>query len=130
MEKHCEPSTRSCIVVVDDDAAVRNSLKFSLEVEGFAVRAFADGTELLNAGVPPDCTCMVFDQNMPGMTGLELVAKLRDRGVLAPAILITSHPNAALSKRAMSAGIPIIEKPLFGSNLVEAIRAAVARNSR
>lgn len=112
------------MIVVDDDGAVRNSLKFSLEIEGFAVRTYADGSELLNADAQHGA-CIVIDQNMPGMTGLEVLAKLRDRGVLTPAILITSDPNAALSECAASVGIPVVEKPFFGSALLEAIRAAV-----
>lgn len=128
METRCELASPSSVIVVDDDGAVRNSLKFSLEIEGFAVRTYADGNALLNADAPHGA-CIVIDQNMPGMTGLEVLAKLRDRGVLTPAILITSHPNAALSKRAEASGIPVIEKPFFGSALLEAIRAAVADQS-
>ena len=82
MENHRENRSKSLlIVVVDDDAAVRNSLKFSLEIEGFAVRAFSVAADLLNAPDVLDCACLVIDQSMPGMTGLDLVAKLRDRQV-------------------------------------------------
>src|SRR5215211_4307977 len=125
MENHREsPSKSLLIVVVDDDAAVRNSLKFSLEIEGFAVRAFSVAADLLNAPDVLDCACLVVDHNMPGMNGLDLVAKLRDRRVSVPAILITSHPSAAVSNRAADAGIPIVEKPLLGNALIDSIRAA------
>jgi two-component system, LuxR family, response regulator FixJ len=126
MEKHCKLSVDPLIVVVDDDAAVRNSLKFLLEVEGFAVRAFSAGTDLLNAADLPGCACFVVDQNMPGMSGLDLVAQLRDRRVSVPAILITSHPSAAVSTRAADAGVPIVEKPFLGNTLFDRIHAAVA----
>src|SRR5262245_19704185 len=87
---------RSVIVVVDDDPAVRNSLKFSLEIEGFAVCSYANAAELLSLGELPRCNCLVVDQRLPGMSGLDLIAELRARDVMAPAILITSQPTVAL----------------------------------
>ena len=113
------------VIVVDDDTAVRNSLKFSLEVEGFAVLAYRCAADLLDSAPPPNCGCFVIDQILPGMTGLDLIAKLRERRILAPAILITSHPNAALIDRAKQAHVRIIEKPLLNNTLIEGIRAAL-----
>ncbi|MFZ0694968.1 MAG: response regulator [Alphaproteobacteria bacterium] len=118
---------RPVVVVVDDDLAVCSSLKFSLELDGFAVLAYHSGTELLHASDLSACKCYVIDQRMPGMNGMELIAKLRDRKVLTPAILIISHPNAALSERAAKADVPIVEKPLFGNTLVDRIREACQR---
>jgi FixJ family two-component response regulator len=100
------------VVVVDDDLAVRNSIKFSLEIEGLTVRTYATGDELLNAGDLASCNCLVVDQKMPGMSGLDLIAKLRDRHIAAPAILITSQPSLWLRQRAEKAAVPIVEKPL------------------
>jgi FixJ family two-component response regulator len=100
-------ANRPVVAVVDDDRAVCGSLKFALELEGFAVR-----------------NCFVIDQRMPEMTGMELVEVLRERLVLTPVILIISHPNAALSARARNAAIPIVEKPFLGNALVERIREA------
>jgi two-component system response regulator FixJ len=115
--------TAQLVMVVDDDVAVRNSLKFSLEVEGFAVRAYSGGIELLNdTELPRGAGCLVIDQNMPGMNGLDLVAQLRARDIVVPAILITSYPTAALSQRAAKAGVPIVEKPFLGTALVDRIR--------
>jgi two-component system, LuxR family, response regulator FixJ len=112
------------MLVVDDDAAVRSSLKFILEVEGFQVRVFASGQDLLNEESLPDPGCLVVDYHMPGMNGLELVAQLRDRQVLVPAILITPAPSQNLRDRAAAAGISIVEKPLLGSRLLDSIREA------
>ena len=109
------------VIVVDDDPAVRNSLRFSLEIEGFAVRDYPDGMELLNDRELPRHGCLVIDENMPGMKRLDVVARLRDRHVAVPAILITSHPTAMLSERAARAGVPIVEKPLLGNTLVDRI---------
>lgn len=125
---HSGSSGRTPIVaIVDDDPAVCSSLKFSLELEGFAVRAFGGAAELLQADDFVTCDCFVIDQRMPGMTGLELIAKLRDQKVLTPVILLISQPNAAVSARAKRADVPIVEKPLLGDALVERIREACRR---
>jgi two-component system, LuxR family, response regulator FixJ len=110
------------VIVVDDDVAVRNSLKFSLEVEGFVVRAYPGGTELLKDAELQRAGCLVIDQNLSGMNGLEVVARLRARDVAVPAILITSYPTAALRDRAAAAGVAIVEKPFLGTILVDRIR--------
>jgi FixJ family two-component response regulator len=60
------------VIVVDDDPAIRNSLRFSLEIEGFAVRDYPDGMELLNDRELPRHGCLVIDENMPGMKGLDV----------------------------------------------------------
>ena len=109
------------VIVIDDDVAVRNSLKFSLEVEGFTVRSYATGVELPTAEDLAPCSCLVVDQNMPGMNGLELIALLRVRQLAAPAILITSNPSLSLRERARAAGVPIVEKPLLGNALIDKI---------
>lgn len=115
------------VVIVDDDPAVCSSLKFSLELEGFVVRAYANAAELLQDGDFAACDCFVIDQRMPGMTGMELIAKLRSQKILTPAILLISQPNPALSARAAIAKVPIVEKPLLGNILVERIREACRR---
>ncbi|HTV38836.1 MAG TPA: response regulator [Xanthobacteraceae bacterium] len=112
------------IAVVDDDPAVCNSLKFSLELEGFTVRLYCGGGELLLADDLAACNCFVVDQTMPNMTGLELIVKLRDRRITAPAILIIGDPSVALSVRAAKVNVPIVEKPLLGNALLERIREA------
>ena len=115
---------RPVIAVVDDDPAVCGSLKFALELEGFAVRTYHSGAELIHVGDFEGFDCFVVDQRMPGMTGMELVEVLRARRIMTPVILIISHANAALSARAQKAAIPIVEKPLLGNALVERIREA------
>ena len=122
MKPQPEVKTASVIAVVDDDPAVCNSLKFSLELEGFVVRIFHSPSELLAADQCRKCGCLIIDQRMPEMSGMELIAHLRERKVATPAILIVSHLNAALGARAASANVPIVEKPLLNNALVEKIR--------
>src|SRR4029434_4215575 len=118
--------SKSVIIVVDDDPAVCNSLKFSLEIEGFLVRLYANGSELLDERDIPRCSCLVVDQRLPGIAGLDLIFKLREQAVSAPAILITSHPTAELARRAAGANVPIVEKPLLGNALMERIQIGSA----
>jgi FixJ family two-component response regulator len=113
------------VIIVDEDLAVRNSLKFSLEIEGLRVHGFANAAELLSAGDLAHCSCLVVDQKIPGMTGLDLIAELRRRRLSMPAILITSHPGPALRERAERADIPIVEKPLLGNTLLDRIHEAI-----
>jgi len=112
------------VAVVDDDPPVCNSLKFSLELEGFKVRIYGSGGALLRAADLDDCNCLVIDQKMLGLSGLETIATLRKRSFAAPAILIISEPSAALSARAAAANVPIVEKPFLGNALVDRIREA------
>jgi len=113
------------IAVVDDDPAVCSSLKFSLELEGFAVHTFAGGSALLGAPGFENCDCFVIDQRMPGMSGMELIGRLRERKVSVPAILVvSSHPSAALSARAAAANVPIVEKPFLGNTLLDKLHEA------
>lgn len=117
------------MVVVDDDTAVLNSLKFSLEIEGFTVQTYRSGGELLAADSLPPCGCLVIDFSMPDMDGLELVGRLRNDHCALPAILVTSHPNAALRQRASAAGVNLVEKPLLSNALIEAINDALMQQS-
>jgi two-component system, LuxR family, response regulator FixJ len=116
------------VVIVDDDPAVCSSLKFSLELEGFVVRAYGNAAEFLSADDFQGCDCLVVDQRMPGMSGMELIAKLRTLEVRTPAILLISQPNPVVAARAAKAAVPIVEKPLFGNALLERIREACGRS--
>ena len=117
---------RPVIIVVDDDRAVRNSLKFSLEIEGFSVHTYADSRELFQDENLAESSCLVIDHCLPGMTGLDAIARLREKRVLVPAILITTHPTPAMTERAREACVPMVEKPLLENGLLEQIQAAVA----
>ena len=113
------------VIVVDDDEAVRNSLKFALELEGFNVRIYESGPALL-AAAGPVRGCLVVDQYMPGMTGIELVEQLRERSCDVPAILITAKASDSLRLSAALHGIrQVLEKPLQDGALLDSIASAV-----
>jgi FixJ family two-component response regulator len=120
-------AAKPVVIVVEDDAAVRGSLAFSLQTEGFSVRAYVSGAELLRDARPADVDCLVIDYLLPKMNGLDLLAELRRRQIVAPAILITTHPSGAVRERAAAAGIAVIEKPLLGEALFHEIRSAMVR---
>ncbi len=120
------PSTDSGVILaIDDDDAVRASLRFALEVEGFAVEDYRSGEDLLSAEVDRHADCVLVDYRLPGIDGMALVSALRARGIRCPAILMTTDPPAEARQRASDAGVTIIEKPLLGNVLTESIRAAV-----
>ena len=125
MTGHTELSnTGLAVVVIGDDLAVRNSLKFWLEVEGLSVRSYASRAEFLAAGELAHCDCLVIDEKTPASRGLCLIAQLRERHFSAPAILVTSQPSLSLRDQAEKAGVPIVEKPLLGNGLLDTIRHA------
>ena len=118
------------ILVLDDDSAVRESLKFSLGIEGFEVCAYSNANDLLNDERLLASSCLIVDYHMPAMNGLEVVAKLRDRQSSMPAILITGHPDANIRERAAVAGVAVIEKPFCGTTLIDRIHATFAESNK
>lgn len=114
------------LFLVDDDPAVRGALKFSLELEGFAVRAFDSGEALVGARELETPSCLLLDYRLPGIDGLSLLQQLRAKGQNCPAILITSNPPRRVRQRVRDAGATLVEKPLLGNCLTSAIRALVA----
>ena len=91
------------------------------------MRTYGGAGELLRAGDLGGCDCFVIDQRMSGTSGMELIEQLRGQKVFTPAILLISQPIPALTTRAATANIPIVEKPLFGNVLVDRIRDACRR---
>ena len=119
---------RDIVLVLDDDEGVRESLKFSLELEGFAVRVCAEGRELLTHPDLERARCLVLDYRMPTMDGFEVLAHLAARGSGLPVILITSNVDLSLLRRAAGVGVlQVLEKPLSDSALLENIHTALGR---
>lgn len=120
-------AARGRVFVVDDDEAVRNSLKFALELEGLDVLLFHDGRAFLAHVDVTVSGCLLVDYKMPGLSGVELVKELRSRRLALPAILMTVEPTDELRARARETGfVHVLEKPLNDGALVETIRFALA----
>jgi FixJ family two-component response regulator len=120
------PPAPATVIVIDDDTALLGALKFDLELEGFKVETHTAGAELRADRLPKANGCLVIDYRLPGLNGLELLRRLRERGVALPAIIITSHPTKSLHARTAGLGGSIIEKPLLGDVLLSGIRMAMA----
>lgn len=112
------------LVVVDDDPAVRSALAFAFETDRFEVAAFEDAEALLAAPLQNVC-CFILDQRLPGLSGLQLLERLRAAGERAPAVLITTNPSSQLRRRARALGAEIVEKPLLGEVLRRHVAALV-----
>ena len=119
--------TKAMIYVVDDDTDVLGSLQFLLETDGFAVRTFKSGAELLRDEVPHRADCFVIDYKMPNMNGLDLARRLRTRDITAPIILITGYPDESIPEKAATAGISqVLRKPHLEESLVGHIKGMLA----
>jgi two-component system, LuxR family, response regulator FixJ len=121
---HAAAKRKHVIAVLEDDSAVRESLKFSLEIEGFEVHACASPDELLNRSMV-FFDCLVIDYHLPGTNGLDVLDKLREEGNSAQAILLTGNPNPNMLRRASAAGVMVIEKSP-GADLIEIIHGLIA----
>jgi two-component system, LuxR family, response regulator FixJ len=119
--------SNSVVHVVDDDAAIRDSLSFLLDSAGFTARAYEAAPDLLARVGELEPGCIVTDVRMPGMSGLELVARLKELGVVHPVIVLTGHADVALAIEAMKAGVlDFLEKPFDDEALLSAVRSALA----
>ena len=117
--------------VIDDDQAMRESLDFLLGVQGFSVALYSSAAEFLAAlpGLPAE-DCILSDISMPGMSGIELVRRLKERGARLPIILMTGHADVPMAVEAMKAGISdFIEKPFAQDVLLDAVRTALTRGA-
>jgi two-component system, LuxR family, response regulator FixJ len=117
----------SVVLIVDDDPAVRSSLQFRLEIEGFVVRTYACGSDLLADLTMPEAGCLVIDYRLPNMNGLDLLSELRRRQIDLPAILVTTNPSISVRERTSAAGAVLVEKPLLNEALLDSIRIAMQR---
>ena len=110
------------VAVVDDDQAVRDSLRFLLEVIGYTVEIFASAAEFLLANVR-HFACLILDHHMPDMTGLELARRLRADGAVIPILLITGSPSPTIAANAVELGIKVLDKPPSEEALIDFIDA-------
>jgi two-component system response regulator FixJ len=118
------------VYIVDDDAAVRDSLSILLESHGFAVSEYASGNAFLDAYRDGGSGCIVLDMNMPGLSGLEVLNLLRDRRESVPVIAITGRGDPALRARLVEAGaLAVFDKPIEAEDLIEALESAFAHRA-
>ena len=118
--------SRRLVGVVDDDDAVRDSLQFLLETAGLSVVTYSSAAQFLNEARLDDLACLVVDQHMPELTGLQLITRLRGQGATLPIALITGSPSADLIRLARELGVAgVLEKPLDDAALLAFIEGVI-----
>ena len=114
------------VAIVDDDRSVLSSLKDLMESAGLFVRCYQSAEEFLESDQQHRAACLVTDIRMPGMSGLELQAKLKSEGSRLPIIFITARDDAKIRIQAMRAGaVEFLSKPFDHTVLLERVRAAL-----
>jgi FixJ family two-component response regulator len=116
----------SSIAIVDDDELMRGALQGLLKEAGFAARAFESAEEFLESGQPQHTACLIADIRMPGMSGLDLQARLNAEQIRIPIIFITAHGDERMRMQALRSGaVEFLAKPFDDEVLLETVRAAL-----
>ena len=114
------------VFLVEDDEAVRRSLKFQIEAMDYRVVAFPSALSFLDDYKPTEKSCLLLDVRMPGMSGIELQQKLVQDGDTMPVVMISGHADVPAAVRAMKNGATdFLSKPVSGSELSAALEAAL-----
>jgi FixJ family two-component response regulator len=118
------------VFVVDDDAAVRSSIRMLLKSIGIAAIPLASAQEFLTAFDPAQPGCLVLDIRMPSMSGMELQQQLNLRGATIPVIFITGHGDVPMAVEAMQHGaFDFLQKPFRDQDLIDRVQKALARDA-
>ena len=114
------------VAVVDDDDSIRNALQGLLKAVGVTAAAFASAEEFLTSAQKQHIACLIADIRMPGMSGLELQAKLNAERCRIPIIFITAHGDEKMRMQALRAGaVEFLAKPFDDEALLKSVRAAL-----
>jgi FixJ family two-component response regulator len=116
------------VAIVDDDDLMRGALQGLLKEAGLPTRAFESAEAFLQSGEQHRSACLIADIRMPGMSGLELQARLNDEKISIPTIFITAHGDSRMRMQALRAGaVEFLAKPFDDEVLLDSVRAALAR---
>ena len=114
------------VAIVDDDESVLSALLITMKAAGLPARAFASAEEYLASGEQDETGCLIADIRMPGMSGLELQARLEAEHRLIPILFISAHGDEEVRLRAMRAGaVEFLAKPFDRKVLLDHVRAAL-----
>jgi FixJ family two-component response regulator len=117
------------VLVVDDDAAMRQSLSNLIRSVGLRVEAFASAQEFLRSKRPDVPGCLVLDVRLPGLSGLDLQKRMAEADMEIPIIFITGHGDIPMTVRAMKAGaVEFLTKPFRDQDLLDAVQQALERD--
>jgi FixJ family two-component response regulator len=116
------------IAIVDDDKSLKSALQDLIESDGLSALCFGSAEQFLNSEARHKAACLIADIRMPGMSGLELQAMLKDEGCRIPIIFITAHGDAEVRTLAMRDGaVEFLAKPFDDAILLEIVHAALSR---
>lgn len=119
----------ACVIVVDDDDAVRLSLKMLLKSVGQQAEAYASAQDFLDAFDPEQPGCLVLDIRMPGMSGLELQERLNQMHAITPIVFVTGHGDVPMAVEAMQNGaVDFIQKPFRDQDLLDRVNQAIEKD--
>ena len=119
-------SKTNLVAIVDDDDLMRGALQGMLKSVGLPAQAFASAEEFLTSGQQHQTACLIADIRMPGMSGLELQAKLNAERCRIPTIFITAHGDEKMRMQALRAGaVEFLAKPFDDEALLDSVRAAL-----
>lgn len=119
------------IVVVDDDAGIREALEGLFRSVGHRVALFGSAQDLLTTGVPPDAHCLILDVRLPGTSGLDLQDMLSRLEVRIPIIFMTGYGDVPMTVRGMKAGaVDFLTKPFRDQEMLDAVSAAIELDRR
>ncbi len=122
---------RLTVHVIDDDAAVRDSIALMLGLEGYRTALFADAEAFLAAWREDWAGCVIADVRLPGRSGVELQEAIRRRGIALPFVIITAHGDVATARAAFRAqAVDFLEKPFDNAHLLAAVATAFALEER
>ena len=114
------------VAVIEDDESYRAALQRLLKSAGFQVRSFASAEDFLDSGQQHETACLIADIRMPGMSGLDLQAKLNADHCPIPIIFITAHGDEQMRLQAMRGGaVKFLGKPFDSAILLESVRVAL-----
>lgn len=123
--------TEPTIFVVDDDKDIREVLTDILEDGGYTVQSFPSGAQLLKDFHPGDADCLLVDAQLPGMSGIELIRRIKSIDAALPSILVTGNATLEISVQAMKAGaVDFIQKPFKSKTLYASIETALSNAQR
>ena len=122
---------KTLVAIVDDDDLMRGALQGMLKSVGLPSQTFASAEEFLNSGQQRQTACLITDIRMPGMSGLELQAKLNAAHCRIPTIFITAHGDTKMRMQALRAGaVEFLAKPFDDDALLGSVRAALESKAR
>lgn len=124
------PSEPAIVHVIDDDEALRESLAFLLRTADIEAKSYASAAAFLDALPLKGLTCIITDVRMPGLSGIDLLRRVKELGIEVPVIVITGHGDVPLAVEAMRFGaVDFLEKPFDDEILLQSVRAALRRQA-